>query len=163
MNALTSTLVIGVGATLVMDLWGIARRPLLGLAPPDYGLVGRWIAHMARLRFRHDAIAAAEAIKGERLIGWIVHYLTGVAFAGVLVALWGTDWILAPTFLPAMAVGLGSVAAPFLLMQPGMGLGIAARRAPRPRAVRIQSVLTHTIFGLGLYGAGWIAHVAQRA
>jgi hypothetical protein len=37
-----------------------------------------------------------------------------------------------------------------------MGAGIAARRAPRPNAARLQSLITHTIFGLGLYAAGLI-------
>jgi hypothetical protein len=41
-------------------------------------------------------------------------------------------------------------------MQPGMGAGIAASRAPRPNAARLQSLVTHTIFGLGLYVAGLV-------
>lgn len=163
MNPLLSTVIVGAGATVVMDAWGIVRRPLLGLPPPDYGLVGRWIAHMPRGRFRHDSIAAATPIRGERVIGWIAHYLTGIAFAGILVGLCGVGWLHAPTLVPALAVGLGSVAAPFLLMQPGMGAGVAARRTPRPGRARIQSVLTHAIFGLGLYAAGWMASVALPA
>src|SRR5512145_323781 len=125
MNLLLSTVIVGVGATAVMDAWGIVRRPLLGLPPPDYGLVGRWIAWMPRGRFRHASIAAAAPIRGERVIGWIAHYLTGIAFAGILVGLRGAGWLHDPTLLPALAVGLGSVAAPFLLMQPGMGAGLA--------------------------------------
>jgi hypothetical protein len=41
------------------------------------------------------------------------------------------------------------------LMQPGMGAGIAASRMPRPSAARLQSLITHGIFGVGLYAAGW--------
>ena len=59
MDYLACTLLIGVGATAVMDLWAIARKRLLGIPPPNYGLVGRWFAHMPRGRFRHDSIAAA--------------------------------------------------------------------------------------------------------
>jgi hypothetical protein len=55
-----------------------------------------------------------------------------------------------------LIVGLGSVAAPFLLMQPGMGAGIAASRTPRPTAARLRSLVTHGIFGLGLYATGWV-------
>ena len=57
--------------------------------------------------------------------------------------------------MPALIVGIGTVAAPFLLMQPGMGLGIAASRTPGPRAARLRSLLAHAIFGVGLYAAGW--------
>jgi hypothetical protein len=163
MNELLCTLVVGAGATGLMDLWGLVRRPLLGLPTPDYGLVGRWLAYMPRGRFRHDPISKSEPIQGERLLGWIAHYLIGIAFAGVLVGLWGPDWVRNPTIGPALAVGIGSVAAPLLLMQPGMGAGLAARRTPRPVAVRLQSLLTHTIFGLGLYASAWVASFAYAA
>ena len=158
MDYLICTLITGIGATAITDLWGIARKPLLGVAAPDYALVGRWFAHMPRGRFRHDAIAAAAAVTGERAIGWIVHYLTGIAFAAALLGIWGLAWVRQPTLGPALLVGITTVAAPFLLMQPGMGAGIAARRTARPNAVRGQSLITHTVFGLGLYAAGWVAN-----
>jgi hypothetical protein len=155
MNILVSTFLVGAGATAVIDIWAIARRRLLGIPPPDYGLVGRWLAHMSRGRFRHDSIAAAAPMPGERLIGWIAHYLIGISFAAILLGVWGLAWIHRPTLGPALVVGIGTVAAPFLVMQPGMGAGIAASRTPRPAAARIQSLVTHAIFGLGLYAAGW--------
>jgi hypothetical protein len=155
MDDLICTVFIGAGATAVMDLWAIVRKGLLGVPPPDYGLVGRWLAHMALSgRFRHDRISASPAVRGERLIGWIAHYLTGISFAALLPGVWGSAWIHQPTIGPALLVGVGTVAAPFLLMQPGMGAGIAASRTPRPAAARLQSLVTHTIFGLGLYAAG---------
>jgi hypothetical protein len=155
MNFLTYAALTGAGATVVMDIWTLARKRLLGIPAADYGLVGRWFGHMAQGRFRHDRITASPAVKGERLIGWTAHYATGIAFAAVLLAIWGLDWVRQPTLGPALIVGIGSVAAPFLLMQPGMGAGIAARRAPRPNAARLQSIVTHAIFGFGLYAAGW--------
>lgn len=157
MGYLISTLLVGVGATMVMDLWAIARKRLFGVPAPNYGLVGRWLAHMPRGRFLHEAIADAEPVRGERLIGWAAHYLIGIGFAAILLFIWGPDWIHHPTIGPAVIVGICTVAAPFLVMQPGMGAGIAASRTPRPAAVRLQSLATHTIFGLGLYLAGWAA------
>jgi hypothetical protein len=157
MDPVTSALLTGAGATAVMDFWVLARKRLLGVPLPDYGLVGRWLAYLARGRFRHDRISATPRVRGERLIGWSAHYLIGVAFASLLLALWGLDWARQPTLGPALLVGVGSVAAPFLLMQPGMGAGIAASRTPRPGAARIQSLATHTIFGLGLYAAARLA------
>lgn len=154
MNYLIATLFIGVGATAVMDLWGFIRKPLLGIAPPNYALVGRWIGHMAHGRFRHDSIAVSAPVRGEHLLGWAVHYLTGIAFAAVLIGIWGLEWARQPTLGPALVVGIGTVAAPFLLMQPGMGAGIAASRTPRSGSARLQSVITHAVFGLGLYAAG---------
>ncbi|HRQ15124.1 MAG TPA: DUF2938 domain-containing protein [Promineifilum sp.] len=161
MNSLLLPLYIGVGATAVMDLWGLVRKPLLGVAPPNYALVGRWIAHMRRGRFRHDAIAAAAPVRGERVIGWTAHYLTGISFAALLIGIWGPAWVQQPTIGPALAVGIGTVVAPFFLMQPGMGAGIAASRTPRPASARLQSLITHVVFGLGLYAAGLAVHVVH--
>ena len=150
-------LLIGAGATAATDLWAIARKRLLGVPAPNYGLVGRWIAHMPRGRFRHDSIAVAPPVRGERLVGWSAHYLIGIAFAAILPGIWGTAWMQHPTIGPALIVGIGTVAAPFLVMQPGMGAGIAASRTPRPASARLQSLLMHAIFGLGLYAAGLAA------
>lgn len=156
---LIGTVLIGVGATAATDLWAIVRRRLLGTPPPNYGLVGRWLAHMTRGRFCHDAIAAAVPVQGERLIGWTAHYLIGISYAVILVGIWGVQWIHQPTLWPAMAVGIGTVAAPFFLMQPGMGAGVAASRTPRPAAARLHSLIMHAIFGLGLYATGWAANL----
>lgn len=153
---LMQALFVGAGATLVTDLWAIVRKRVLGIPPPDYALVGRWLGHMPSGRFRHDRIANAPAVPGERLLGWSAHYLTGVVFAGLLLAIVGPEWMDQPTIVPALLVGVVTVAAPFLLMQPGMGAGIAARRTPRPGAARLQSLITHCVFGLGLYAAAWL-------
>ena len=162
MNYLTCTLITGVGATALMDLWGLARKPILGMPVPQYAPVGRWIGHMWRGRFRHESIAAASPVSHESLIGWVAHYLIGIAFAGMLMGIWGQAWIQRPTLGPALIVGLGSVAAPFLVMQPALGAGIAASRTARPGAARVQSCITHTVFGIGLFAAGWLAHLLCR-
>jgi hypothetical protein len=159
MEQLLATVVTGAGATAVMDCWGLVRKRLLGAPAPNYGLVGRWLAWMPRGRFRHVAIASTPAVRGERAVGWVAHYLIGVAFAAVLAGVWGREWLERPALLPALAVGIGTVAAPLLVMQPGMGAGIAASRTPRPGAARRQSLLNHTVFGLGLYASGWIARL----
>ena len=148
------SLLIGSGATALLDLWSLARHRLAHVPPPDYGLVGRWFAYMPRGIFRHAAIGKTPAVRGEGLIGWTAHYLIGIAYAGVLLAIWGLDWARQPTLGPAMIVGVGSVAAPLLLMQPGMGAGIAASRTPQPGVARVRSLLAHTVFGVGLYLAG---------
>ncbi len=152
-------ILIGAGATAFLDLWSAARSRLFQSPQPDYGLVGRWIVYVARGQFFHTAIAKSAPVTGERAIGWIVHYLTGIAFAAVLLMVWGDAWARAPTLIPALVVGVGSVAAPFLIMQPGMGAGIAASRTPDPAAARRRSLVTHAVFGVGLYAAGWATHL----
>jgi len=151
----------GSGATAAIDVWGVLRAHFLGIQSLDYGLVGRWLIHLARGRYRHFQVAAPDPDAVERLIGWAAHYLIGIALAAILLAIWGLDWLQSPSIGPALIVGIGSAAAPFLIMQPGMGLGIAARRTPRPNIVRLNTLLTHTVFGVGLYAAGWIVRLMR--
>jgi len=80
-----------------------------------------------------------------------MHYLTGVLFAALVPLVWGLAWLRHPTPGAALLVGVVTVAAPFLLMQPGMGAGIAASRTPRPAIARVHSLLNHLAFGAGLY------------
>lgn len=153
-NLWFATVLLGVLATAAMDLGSLLLHRFAGAPLPNYTMVGRWVGHMRAGRLRHAAIAAAPAVRGERVIGWAVHYLTGIAFAALLLVIFGLDWLRAPTLAPAMLVGLVTVAAPFLLMQPCMGAGIAARRAPDPATAHRRSLINHGLFGLGLYVAG---------
>ena len=100
MDYLVCALVMGVGATVLVDLWAIARRWLFGVSPPNYGLVGRWFAHLARGRFRHESIASSSAVRGERVIGWVAHYVVGVLFAALLGV-----WLLKERFGAQRAAG----------------------------------------------------------
>jgi hypothetical protein len=151
-----AALLIGVGATFLMDLWAALLKRLLGMQPLNYAFVGRWIGHVCLGRFSHESIAAAPAIRGEAVLGWFAHYAIGVIFAALLLAIWGVGWARNPTPGPALFVGIATVAAPFLILQPGMGLGIAARKTPKPNISRFRSLSTHVSFGLGLYAAALI-------
>jgi hypothetical protein len=153
----TRIILIGIGATMVSDLWGLVRAPLFGVPAPDFGLVGRWIGHMPRGRFRHERIASARTIRGERVIGWVAHYAIGIGFAFLLCAVVDASWPEEPTFVPALIFGIATVAAPFLVMQPGMGAGFFASRTPRPSVARFQSLALHAAFGAGLYWFAWLA------
>jgi hypothetical protein len=48
-------------------------------------------------------------------------------------------------------MGIGTVPIPYFIMQPALGLGIAAAKTPHPNQARLKSLVTHTVFGVGLY------------
>ena len=156
MEMFIRAVLMGVGATALMDLWAVFLKRAFAISSLDYAMVGRWLGHMPAGCFVHAGIAASPAIRGERAIGWAAHYAIGIVFAGLLLIACGQGWARAPTLGPALAVGIATVAAPFLILQPGMGLGIAASRTPKPNLARLRSVVTHAIFGLGLYGSAWV-------
>ena len=151
-------LLVGVGATLIMDAGALIRARVFGIASLDYGLVGRWLGHMLQGQFQHAAIVAAPRVRHERLTGWVFHYLTGIVFAMLLVGFKGVEWLNHPTLVPALATGLISLMAPFFILQPafGFGFGIAASKTAAPCVARRRSVITHLTFGLGLFVAGWL-------
>lgn len=111
---------IGAGATALMDVWGVLRRKLFGVPVANYGLVGRWLAYLPRGRFFHDPIAATSPVRGEEAMGWIAHYLIGMAFAVLLLTMVGLDWVRQPRLVPALLIGVGTVVAPYFILQPAM-------------------------------------------
>ncbi|OAI42322.1 hypothetical protein AYO38_11530 [bacterium SCGC AG-212-C10] len=148
---LSTAILIGSGGAALIDLWSLALRRAFHVTTLDYALLGRWIGHFRSGRFLHTRIAAAPRVRGERFLGWTAHYAIGVGFALVLLALFGTDWAGSPTIVPALLVGLGSIAAPWFIMQPAFGAGIAGSRTANPAASRLRNLGTHTVYGLGLY------------
>ena len=55
---------------------------------------------------------------------------------------------------------LTAVAVPLFVMQPAMGLGVAASKTPAPLKNCTRSLVNHAVFGVGLYLA---ATFVQRA
>lgn len=150
-NQLVGAIAIGIGATLSMDLWNLFLKRAFNIPSLNYCLLGRWIRHMTTGTFRHQNIAGAPQRSFECQTGWLAHYTIGVVFALVFLFLMGGDWLARPTFLPALFYGVATVIFPFFVMQPSLGLGVAASRTPKPIQARLKSLLTHTVFGVGLY------------
>lgn len=142
---------VGLGATLLMDVWGLILKHLYDVKGLDYRFVGRWIYHMMRGQFSHADIRNAPATRYEAAIGWAAHYVIGVLFAAGLVAAWGKSWLEAPMLIPALVTGLLTVTAPLFVMQPAFGFGFASSRTPNPAKARARSLITHMVFGLGLF------------
>ncbi len=151
---------IGILATAVTDLWLLVLKSF-GVPTLNFALIGRWIGHWRQGVFAHEAIAKAVPVRHELALGWLFHYLTGIGFAALLVAAGGTAWMDKPTLPLPLAIGVGTVAAPWFVMQPAMGAGMASRRTPSPAKNRARSLATHTVFGFGLYVAAllvaWIS------
>ncbi len=148
-----SAVLVGIIATAFMDVVALSQKLIFSQQSLNYAMVGRWLGHVAQGRLVHRPIMASDPVPAERLLGWSAHYLTGVVFALFFLAVVGRDWLEAPSLLPAIAFGILTVLAPFLILQPGMGAGLAARLTPEPRAARLKSVFAHLSFGIGL----WVA------
>jgi hypothetical protein len=149
----TKAVVIGCGATATMDLVGEVIRRATGVEPLNLSMVGRWIGHFKNGKFKHEAIGRSEPIKGEKAMGWAAHYAIGTSFAAALLAV-SPSWRAKPTLSPALGVGLLTTAAPWFLMQPAFGIGVAASKTPDPMTARLRSLRAHAFYGFGLYISG---------
>jgi hypothetical protein len=148
---IVEAVLVGLGATLLIDLWALFLRRAFSIPSLNYCLLGRWVLYMPDGKFVHESIAATPQKPRECAVGWITHYLIGTALALLFVFLASGSWLAHPTLLPALAFGIATVLVPFLTMQPSFGLGIAASKTPHPNKARLKSLMTHTVFGVGLY------------
>src|ERR687895_491153 len=148
---LPSAIAIGIGATLVMDLWNLFLKRTFSIPSLNYCLLGRWVRHMPEGTLRHASIAAAPRKPHECTVGWIAHYSIGVVLGLGFVLLASGDWLTRPTMLPAFRYGIATGVFPFFVMQPSLGLGVASSRTPNPLQARLKSLATHSVFGVGLY------------
>jgi len=147
---------IGAGATLVIDLWAALLRRF-GIPSLNFALLGRWIGHVFRGQLTHPSIAKAPPVRRELWLGWLAHYGIGISFGGLLLAWVGLDWARSPTVVPAFVVGVGTVVAPLFVLQPALGAGIASSKTPTPVFNTLKSLMTHSVFGLGLFIAAFVA------
>jgi hypothetical protein len=153
------TIFIGFGATMTFDLWGLFLKHVFKIPPSNFCLVGRWILYMPEGIFRHANIGSAPLKRAECTVGWIAHYMLGIAFAIAYIAFVGIRWIEHPTLIPALVFGLITVSAPLFIMQPALGLGVAASKTPNPTQARLRSLINHIVFGFGLYIFGSLLYL----
>ena len=151
MHAILGSVVVGVGATMVSDLWNLLLKRVLGIPSLNLCYLGRWLLHMPAGTFKHASIAAAAPKAHECVVGWVAHYTIGMVFALALVMVTSGEWLARPRLLPALLVGVVTLVFPFFVMQPALGLGVASSRTPNPTLARLKSFMTHFSFGLGLY------------
>jgi hypothetical protein len=157
--------VVGVAATLTMDvLASVSRR--LGLTVGAKGIwVGRWYLGMPRGEFTYSDITAAPARAGERRAALIGHYVIGVALAVLYVV--GCRWLdVSPGgWLAALVYGLATCVFPWFLLFPALGFGMFGLEGPPELKLLRTSVVNHLFYGVGLwwaaklFGLGWGAWV----
>ncbi len=150
MSKLIQTIFIGIGATITMDLWGALLKSF-GLKGLNMSHLGRWILTWPQKKWFHEGIANSPAVEGELVVGWIAHYLIGISLAYLLVAVYGFAWLEKPTLEPALTIGIITVIAPLMILQPALGSGYFASKSAQPMLSVLRSIGSHTVYGFGLY------------
>jgi hypothetical protein len=158
-----SPVIIGIGATLTFDLWALFLKYVFKITLSNFCLLGRWILYMPEGVFRHATIMSTPQKNEECTVGWIAHYMTGIVFAVGFVSFARSDWLQHPTLIPALLFGIVTVLAPFIIMYPAFGFGVAVSKTSNAVQTRLRSLINHGVFGLGLYLFGllmnWLTKV----
>ena len=125
MGGLYAGVIIGLTGTALMDVWVIFLKRVFDIAPPNWAMVGRWVAHLKSGKVFHDDIAEALAFSFENLFGWIFHYFVGFIYVVIFMLLVGKEWLSEPTFMPVWLYAISTVLVGWFLLHPGLGLGMA--------------------------------------
>lgn len=151
MEIVLEAMLIGIGGTAILDLVSFLMERFFAVPATNWRMVGRWVGHMPGGRFVQPDLKQADPVFGEHALGWIFHYVIGAGYGLLLVAIWGVGWLQAPSFVPPMVLVLALLVLPYFVMMPGMGMGVAGAKTPKPNVTRLKSVVGHSIFGFGMY------------
>ncbi|MEJ2181520.1 MAG: DUF2938 family protein [Gammaproteobacteria bacterium] len=83
MEQVIQILFVGAFATLAIDICAELLKRGLHKETTDWALVGRWFAGLPRGMLVHRPIGNSPQIKYEKVIGWGMHYIIGVVYAGM--------------------------------------------------------------------------------
>jgi hypothetical protein len=149
----TRSLLIGVPATIAMDVLGITalKLGLIAFLPPR--LTGRWFGLMAQGQFVHSDIAQVPPISHEMGIAAPMHYAIGFTLGIVYLLVSSVLGLSHRSLITALGFGLCTNLLPWLLMFPSMGYGWFGTQGPPGTRLFVSSLVTHCFYGLGL----WIA------
>ena len=146
------SLVVGIGSTLILDLWVTLVKKVAGIPPTDWGMVGRWLTGILRGNLVLDNRITRAPGTIEKMTGWIFHYLIGIADALLLLVFWGTRFALQPSLLPVFIIGVVvSTFAGLALLMPAMGGGFFGRKLPNQMFMIIYIVVAHIAFAIVQY------------
>ena len=138
-----------------MDVWAVVLGRVFGQPMPNWAMPGRWLGHIPSGIIFHDDIGKSTAVAGERALGWFLHYGVGIAYGVVFAFLAGAVWVNDPSFLPIWVFSILTISAGWFLLQPGMGLGWAASKTPKPWKTRGLGLVAHSWFAIGMWGVAF--------
>ena len=135
---------VGVLATLTMDVLTSIFYKLQLIAPLHPRLVGRWFASIARGRLLVSDIGRLQPVNREVAIAVPVHYVIGITLA-LLYLLVSSTLGLSPRN-PSVALGfaLCTNIFPWFMMFPAMGYGWFDSRGPTGTRLFLASLVTYS-------------------
>lgn len=147
---------IGMIATITMDLLAKIASKLRWIDLLPRQLIGRWFASVGRGQIVVRDIRELAPADHEVAIAVSVHYAIGLVL--------GIVYLLVSSFLGlrlrslwmALGFGLCTNAFPWFLMFPAMGCGWFGSHGPAGTRLFQGSLVAHCFYGVGLWLGAWI-------
>ncbi len=158
-NIILFCLIVGVGSTIALDVWGVLVKTITKIPPTDWGIVGRWLIVITSVNFVLDQSKKNAPSLIEKATGWVFHYLVGIAYAALILLIYGVGFIENPTVMPTVIVGvILSTLAGLGILMPGLGGGFFARLIPNKFQTYAYIIVAHIIFAIAQFGfAVWFS------
>ena len=152
-NLYLRNMLIGILATLTMDILTGVSTKLRLIAPLSARLIGRWFAGVGRGQLLHSDIGQVAAIKQEMAIAVTVHYAIGLTLALIYLFVSASLGLASRNPITALGFALCTNIFPGLLMFPAMGYGWFGSHGPADTRLLPSSLITHCFSGVGLWPA----------
>lgn len=143
----------GLMAPTAADLGRTLFQWATGFPPVNWSITGRWFLMVFSGQPHVPGIATAPALPHELLAGHAAYYIISMIFAAAYLV--GLAFLgRSPSLANGLVFGLATVAFPFLVQMPLMGMGAFAMDTATPVLILIRTLVHHSTFGLGLaFGA----------
>ena len=151
-------IILGLCSTLLLDVIQYLRHRLWQHGWLDYAVLAQALWQHWQNYSRTGHVHTRLPMAWARLLGWLLHYVIGVALVWLAMqinVLRGAQTLGLPFCL---MFGSATVLLPFFIMQPLLGMGIAARNTATPWSNRGKSLIAHGLFGLSVYVAAQLLY-----
>ena len=145
------SVLIGIVATLTMDVLTVTATKLELIAPLPPQLIGRWFASLARGQAVHGDIDQVPPINHELAVAVPAHYAIGVTLTLLYLFANSAFGLNSRSLRTALGFALCTSFLPWLLMFPAMGYGWFGARGRGGARLFPSSLVTHCFYGFGLW------------
>lgn len=142
-------LITGLAAATAADAGRTVYQWVTGFPPVNWSITGRWFLMVFEGQPYVANVGAAPALPNELMAGHAAYYTISVIFAGVYLLLLKA-LKREPSFWNGLVFGWVTMAFPFLVQMPLMGMGVLASATATPLLIIGRTLVHHSSFGLGL-------------
>ena len=142
-------LITGLAGATAADVGRTAYQWATGFPAVNWSVTGRWFLMVLQGQPYVPDVGAMPALPNELIAGHAAYYTISVVFAGVYLLLLKV-MKREPSLWNGLLFGWVTMAFPFLVQMPLMGMGVLASATATPLLIIGRTLVHHSSFGLGL-------------